>query len=493
MLDLVINEFLKVFFENASNVIQFGSSLQEKKSKDIDLLVFQEDRTLFTKECFSYKGNKFDVITLPKARAYEIIEINKIYGIYTSVLLQGKIILDPDGFVLSLKKDIISQKNKTPPFLKYRELGFKIGSLYELLAESKDDDEKDYLFGHLLNYYLIIKLLDYHQKIFQSEKHRLRAIKKYEPLFFKEIWNLKKEYTSGNVILTEVKQFFKNKFPLLNPDKQAPYSNHHIFSNIIGEVVIQIRSESSKSIYLSEVYSFVKTKISKEFFLFHIEKNSLNFIENGYYLILEEPCVENKRNLLLSLAEMKGEFKKQYSFLYPYQMSISSLIGISDKQFNMSFQSYFIKISSYMNEQAYKNNVLLFLNSLFTNLLKYGYTKHQFILLLKQMGFILGNHFVKHDQPLDIKKEVLQKVVVEKEKEMNYLKLLKTLYFPFIKNWNVIYLPSSKINHFSFDIRLIPDSNKAYFVYFISKTFMIDTNNLILLLSKVGQLLENED
>ena len=143
----IVEKFIKKFYLTESNILLFGSFTKSKTFSDIDLLILSETSVVFSREKINFNNITFEVLVLPKKNIFEIIEKDKINGIYIEIFKEGVIIIDHDNLISNIKNDITKKNIKRSSLLKKNYLENKIQECLKLLNKDNKLFYNEMIFG----------------------------------------------------------------------------------------------------------------------------------------------------------------------------------------------------------------------------------------------------------------------------------------------------------------------------------------------------------
>ncbi|WP_235820668.1 hypothetical protein, partial [Flavobacterium oreochromis] len=267
-------------------------------------------------------------------------------------------------------------------------------------------------------------------------------------------------------------------FPIYNILNRPFYSNNYFLNDVYNdEIVIYIKTEESNFEILKTTFLLeLKKNNINDFFFYKIQEHRVQ--EKGLYLVI----FDSNKNIINNIIPI---FNKLFSnnITFPYQLDISSLLGIFPKSEYKKCKPFLVELSSYLNENIISEDkiILLFLNVYIGSYIVSGLSKDYFVkrfeLMLENFETLIGhkNHNVSLFQEEIYKKHLIGSVFKEKQIEGNILKI----YGDAMDNWDVSCLPDDEINSVlkSLDFNIIY-TNSFYveynFINMILNIFMIN-------------------
>ena len=322
MLKRIINNLLSEFFPNTSNILHFGSSRYDDKYNDIDLLILSNKSSNFTKEIITYNKKSFELIIIPKQKVFEVLELDKLFGVYLSVIEEGEILIDKDGFFKNLK-ELISKKKLAPsPLLKKYFLENEIKNSLDSIKNEILLEERDLLFSDLINKLIDLRLIEFNITSSKKMKHRLTNIKKHDPKFLKNLIAVKKSYMSS-VTYPILIQSLDCLIPIKNFLNRDFYSNQYILNSINKYSVLFLSKDLKDDFIIQHIFKLTK-KYSKESFFYKIGQNDKSLMEKGWYIIFEGFQKENLKSFFNDLTKTLYQEGLQGNVIlnFPYQLDI---------------------------------------------------------------------------------------------------------------------------------------------------------------------------
>lgn len=192
----IIEEFIQEIFPKAPNILLFGSCINSKQPNDYDLMILSSEITSFTREMFTYKSLVFEAIIIPKSKIYSIIELDKEYGIYVSIINQGEIIKDIDGELTYLQNLILDKQFKPSPILRKYNIEYELSENIKYLKLSDNKEHQELLLNFIIEKLIDLKLLDWDVISAKKINHKLKEISRVAPKFLSQLLEVKNAYTN---------------------------------------------------------------------------------------------------------------------------------------------------------------------------------------------------------------------------------------------------------------------------------------------------------
>lgn len=475
-----IKSFLNSFFKNETNVLHFGSSLKSKSFNDIDLVILSDNYSKFTKEIFSYNSLIFEVIIIPSQQIFQILELNKINGVYISVFEEGEIIEDKNGVIQEIKELIHKKKIQPSLILKTQLIENQIRVIFDQIKTS-NGLETEILLYNLFENLIDYRLLDF--GVFNSleVKYKYKEILKFDPDFIIHLTKIKNTYLSKKSY-SHLLFDLKTVIPIQKIQSKKYHSTKYELSAIYdNNLVIQIKGLNT----IENFFVFTKEiiiSLNVPFYFFKIEKQSSFALEDGFYIVLVAPN-KKLRSVYKSLCQTVNEnahYKIEITF--PYQLKISAFLGVfNETEFKIN-ELEFIKISNFVIKNINNNSseLLLWYVNLFLGNQLFN-TKDLFAKNLLELGKFYGHNFLEDNE--NQKKLMYRKLGFQNDND-SFEKNIKALYGQLVNGWDRQYLPESKVNF------ILEDKiNGFHLKKLIPYIFLINEKHLIYIFHIIGELL----
>jgi len=432
-----IIDFLDQKFNKEANILLFGSYTKSENYSDIDVLIISEIFTVFSKEKFKYKNENIEVFIFPKNNFYELIEKDKTYGIYISIIKEGIIVKDTDRFIEKIKKLIDFNKIKKSPFLKTRYLEDRIQSSIQTLRKTDDCNLKELVFGELNIFLIELRVLQMGVSEVKKIKKSYDFIKENDHQFVENLFFYKRKFIQTKNFNDYIKEL-SNYFSIHNILSKESYSTNYYINEIYSdELVIYINLTKND-------LSKLKTGLIKEFstiefddfYFFTIQKGKI--LENGTYLVL----IEEKERIKTVLIPLLNKFHNS-NITFPYQIEIPSILGIYEKKNCSVINSLFIYLEKNKNRI---NSALIFINIYIGAYLLLKASRES---ILKKTNLILLKYenIIKHE---DLNISLFQLEIFQKHNESFFKNNINTdlieCYENAVNNSNIDYLPNHSVN-----------------------------------------------
>ncbi|MGG8496978.1 hypothetical protein ACQY1Q_11205 [Tenacibaculum sp. TC6] len=482
----IITNFISDYFPDSPNILHFGSSLTNETFNDIDLLIISNKNSFFTKEVINYKNQIFELIILPKIKASQILEVNKKSGIYNQIIKEGKILVDNDGFLCSLKQKI---NQETSSYFLLRKYGYEqnIKNLLITLKNNQNKFEKDILVNDIIKLIIDLKLLEFDNlSFFEQTKHKIIEINKYSPLFIEKLVIIKNKYLENNSFENFI--FSINNFiPIKSIIEKTTYSNQLILNKAPNDLVIFFKNFKPNTL---KKFMFWLQNMNLKFFNFNIY-NSFFDLEKGTYIIIRlENSTIKKNRFILQLDNFFSFTYKTDSDLfikYPYLLDIYSFLGVSQKE-SSSIEYFFSQTSNKIFFEPELKETKLIFNYIFLILKCYLFKLKKDDLKndLSLYGNFLGQSF-KNDT---IKKDLFNKLYhYDYSNFQNFKDVIYSFFYESIKKWDYNYLPKSKLNNVEIG-EFMELESRINIIIFASNFFSISNEYLVFIFHTLGEMLE---
>lgn len=485
-----IISFLNNFFNKETNILHFGSSLQSNLFNDIDLMILSDEYTDFTKEIIQYKSLSFDITIVPKQKIYQIIELNKINGIYVSIFEKGRIIKDTDGTIDIIKNHINENKIQPSLFLKKQYTEYLLKEAI-LNLKSAIAFEADLLFYNLLVLLIDYKLIDFNIGNAIKVKNKYKEISKFDPNYLITLTKIKEKFTK-NRSHKELSVNLNSIMPLQQVISKKYYSNRYKLSNIYNtNLVIQINGVKSINDFL-DLTKDISSFLDVDLYFFNVEKSSSLILEDAYYIVL----VDSNERLKVKAHKLKELINKNIiedlRFIYPYQIEMSSFLGQFDSTEFKNIEKGFISLSKFIlsNYSKKSNTLLWYINLLIGSNLYLGKNKDQFSNDISNLGRLYGHDFLNNSK--EHKKALYYKLGFSNE-VLNYESDIKDIYKDVINNWAIQYLPDSMVNKLIKNIAIENSQDKIHLINFLARILFLKEEYLIYFFHIAGEILQDLD
>lgn len=492
----IVYEFLKRKFKKETNVLLFGSYAKSIDFSDIDILILTDRNIDFSKELYTFKKHLFEVFTISKNNFFEIVEKDKPFGIYISIILNGLILIDKDDFLLHIKNLIKKKEIKSSPILRKYYLENKVQELLNQLQKTYNIYEKEILLSELNLQLIDLKLMDYN--IIEAKKVKLKyeKIKYHDNHFLINIINYKNEFLH-TISYTEYLEKLNEFFPIYNLLDRNFYSNKYFLSEIYNnEIVVYLRTDNSN--YIASKNLFLQTLWKNNinnFFFFKIQQGKI--LEQGIYLVIYYSNEKIKKDIIPILNKI---FSSNVTF--PYQLEISSMLGIFPRNQYQNCKAFFVEISKYINRNVIPNSKLplliinIYIGSYIYSGLSKEYFKKRFSLMLHKFEALIEhkNHNIS----------LFQKEIYKKNTEevffttANISKEIFEIYNNAIEKWDIDFLPEDGINEvlktMDFNIIYTERTNVEYnFLNLILNIFLLDDYHKLYIFRTIAAILNKEN
>lgn len=496
----IIEEFIQEIFPKAPNILLFGSCINSKQPNDYDLMILSSEITSFTREMFTYKSLVFEAIIIPKSKIYSIIELDKEYGIYVSIINQGEIIKDIDGELTYLQNLILDKQFKPSPILRKYNIEYELSENIKYLKLSDNKEHQELLLNFIIEKLIDLKLLDWDVISAKKINHKLKEISRVAPKFLSQLLEVKNAYTNDlnwDKLITSLDTLISINQILNISFYSSQYFLNEIYNN---ELVVHINTKdvSQKKLLKEIINPLIDSLSIKQYFFFEIKRPSISLLEKGFYLIVYGEK-EILRDLVLKLNTFVNRNSQKFfdsEFTYPYQLEVSNYFGIFDSDIYSGITSILQKVSVFFRENYIKEEIsaLWYLNLLFGSYIKSGVEKHIFFKDVRNFGFFLGHSFLKDENAeILVKNKLLQKTILNFNKEAMVTNMIFKTYTSVCRNWVLEELPESKVNILLESIRIDTIENRNLLFFFLSKVLLIDPMHMIYIFNNIGLLLENEN
>lgn len=484
MLKNKIIKFIKTFFSDASNVLHFGSSLHSKRFKDIDLLILSNNHNSFVKELFLFEGLNYEVLIIPKTKIFQVIELDKLEGIYLQIIDSGKIIIDTDEKIKEIKFFI--EHNKIKPSLILKKIYierqfFEINSFIENINDC--NFEKSIAFNDLIKIIIDLRLIDFKINNAYKLNHKLAYIKKFDLDFFNKL-----EIIKNNFYLKKNNFELKNEINNLNlkfiSNKEfgsTDYTLNNVYNN--NFIVYVNEFDIFPETIFDKLLHFLK-ELNSNIYTFIIEKKSQTLFEKGVYIVV---CGKNKylkdvvvTNLKKFIIKPKNGLIK-YSIEFPYFLDINNFLGIFKSKKIELIQKDFILISNLISSNK-KYNISNYF-SLFIG----GYIIND----ISIKDFIFDLQFVGKKNDKYFNNSDLFKKVNFHAKEYQLIKTISGNFKNVIKSWEIQKIPKCNFENIIHQIHFFKLVNRIEFITFSAKIFRITDYELIIIFHIIDNLLKD--
>ena len=478
----IITNFISNQLFWATNILHFGSSLQNKKFNDIDLIVISERHSSFVKETTLYEGIMFEVFIFPKKKIFQILEVNKKVGVYHKIIEEGLILRDKDDLLINLKKKI--KIIDSFPVLKKYELQHNIRSTVKEIFLTEKGLEKEVLINDLLKLIIDLKLLSYDWNIYEQTKHKLRRINDLYPDFISKFYDLKKRYLITLNKNDLIKGINDELLPINSFLNQSSYSSSYHLNFPDKDLIVFLKNISYDEFL--PIFNFLSNRFN--FCYSFSVKNNYSLLEKGIYIKLNSINKEQ----LLKINEYFNRFVKTHPEVlinYPYQLNVSSYLGLYKNEDINDVENVLSLLYSVIKNDIFneKKMVLKFLNYILGNYIFYS-ERELLIEDLKEYGNFFGHNFI--DDSYD-------RILFNKVFNFSFSKYdaiqknIISIYQHCIYKWDFNLLPDDSINSVIKKNNFMNLENRENIFMFAANLFSLSDYDTIFIFHLIGKLITN--
>lgn len=497
MLHKPIQRFIKEFFPKAPNILLFGSSIHSKEFNDIDLLILSPDVSTFTREFFTYENLCYEVLIIPKNKIYSVIELDKEYGIYISIIDNGKIIKDKNGKLREIKTLIKNRQLKSSLLLRKYNLEYDLKQSFNYLRLAKTIEHKEIVFNTIIDNIIDLKLLE--QGITSAKKthHKLKKITEIDPNFLSELLSIKKKYLH-DLLWNNLIASLDAIIPIHSILKLSFYSNKYILNETYdNELVVHVNLKklSENNNFLETIVPLLNSLSIQDYYFFEIKNPSITLLEKGFYIVVSGDKTELKKIVLLLNQILNKSKFSNVAFTYPYQLNIRSFFGLFDELEYARTSNILKKVSYFLKDNSFKadTNVFWFTNIFVGSYINCNLKINEFKKDILEVGRLLGYSFLTTDnEGNNIKKYLFNRSDIYFNENSMVTNVIQTTLINVLREWDLEELPDSKINDLIGIVKIDSLKNRSQLFYLLSKVFMIDPSQLAYVFYAIGLLLENE-
>lgn len=444
MVKKIINEFIEAKLKKEKNIIFFGSALESDLFSDIDLLVLSDKNVPYSKEQFPFKDAVFEVFSISKNNIFEIIEMDKPYGVIISIISNGEIIIDDNHFISDIKELIRSKQIKVNSFLKKNLIENRIHQNLKKISFSEDYYQKDLLINEINSDLIELRLLEFGVGEAKKSNFKYEKIKYHDYTFLKFCIDTKKAFLNNGSFENYINTL-EGRLPIRAIIDRKHYSNNFFLNEVYNdELIVYIKTNKKDLKKNQALYSKALNKIEFEnYFFYEIQEGRI--YESGLYLAIYEESEKLKSKIIPELNSLHNE-----SSTFPYQLEMSSALGIYPKSEFNNCKSFLIEIYQLISQKEIAENQLplLFMNLYIGSYIKTGLSVEYFE---KRFWAMLENFeqlFKNKNQNISMFQEDIYKKQKDKFfKEKIYIsENVVDAYCKVIKKWDVNFLPAHSIN-----------------------------------------------